>query len=378
MAQTRKKYQIIQKTSSEDTVLLHPETEAGVVEFSNSASGLSANNVQDAIDELSKNTGVTGVKGNKESGFREGNVNLSPSDIGAEPEGTVDTHNKSVSAHSDIRQSVSKAQSRADDAYALAEGKSNGSSYENISEFVKGFNALDNTKHNLGDNVYIQTLGVPDLWVYSVEETSVAYEYVSDEKFIADINKAGQVQVGYYKVSKLETEKVDLSGYQTKQDESLLTTSKAVVGAINEVKGTADKASSKATTNESNITKIVNGTTVVGKASASDTATSATTATKADKLTTGRKLTVAVNSGKKADGSSDISGDSNQTFDGSADKTISVVLGDSGVSAGTYSALQVNAKGVAVSGGQILEVGNAGQSTPSTNLAIGGLFFKVI
>ena len=54
--------------------------------------------------------------------------------------------------------------------------------------------------------------------------------------------------------------------YQKKQDNTLSTTAKTVVGAINEVKGTADAASTKATTNATEITNIKNGTTVVGKA----------------------------------------------------------------------------------------------------------------
>ena len=54
--------------------------------------------------------------------------------------------------------------------------------------------------------------------------------------------------------------------YQKKQDNTLSTTAKTVVGAINEVKGTADAASTKATTNATEITNIKNGTTAVGTA----------------------------------------------------------------------------------------------------------------
>lgn len=53
-------------------------------------------------------------------------------------------------------------------------------------------------------------------------------------------------------------------------------------------------------------------------------------------------------------------------------------LPNSGVTAGTYSVVTVNAKGVATSGGQIVEVGDAGQSSPSATLAIGGIFFQEI
>ena len=52
MAQTTNKFQIIQKVSAEDTILIHPETEAEVVKYSGTAAGISAENVQGAIDEV--------------------------------------------------------------------------------------------------------------------------------------------------------------------------------------------------------------------------------------------------------------------------------------------------------------------------------------
>lgn len=375
MAQTTNKYQIIQKVSENDTVLLHPETEAGVVEYSNTSSGLTATNVQDAIDELKSNAGVTGVKGNAESSYRTGNVNITPANIGAEESGAVSTHNSSNSAHSDIRTAVSNAQTRADNAYALAEGRSKGVSYTTIQAFITAFNSLVKADHKVGDNVYIQATDVPDFWVFSVENSSSTYTYTTDSAFINDVKASGSVQVGYFKVSFLESDKVDLSDYQTKTDNSLNTTSKTVVGGINEVKTTADNASSSASSNATEITNIKNGTTKVGSATSADSATEATSATK---WKTARTIGVSVGSGTKADGTTAISGSGSQSVDGSADKTISVTLGNSGVTAGTYSAVQVNAKGIAVAGGQIIEVGTSGQTTPSASLATGGLFFKLI
>ena len=46
MAQTTNKFQIIQKVSAEDTVLIHPETEAEVVKYKGTTSGIAAENVQ--------------------------------------------------------------------------------------------------------------------------------------------------------------------------------------------------------------------------------------------------------------------------------------------------------------------------------------------
>lgn len=120
------------------------------------------------------------------------------------------------------------------------------------------------------------------------------------------------------------------------------------------------------TTNKDDIAKIVDGTTKVGKAGTADTA---------GKWTTAKKITVSVNSGVKSDGSTAITGSGNASIDGSVAKTIDVILGDSGVKAGTYSAVTVNKEGIATAGAQMLEVGG---TTPSPSLATGGIFFKEI
>lgn len=91
-----------------------------------------------------------------------------------------------------------------------------------------------------------------------------------------------------------------------------------------------------------------------------------TSVAKADALSTGRKISL----------TGDATG--NCTFDGSADKSIAVTLANSGVTAGTYSAVAVDAKGRVTAGSQIIEWGTSGQTTPSANLAVGGLFFMLV
>jgi len=53
-------------------------------------------------------------------------------------------------------------------------------------------------------------------------------------------------------------------------------------------------------------------------------------------------------------------------------------LPNSGVTAGVYSAVQVNSKGVVTAGNQLVEWGTDGQTTPSASLAVGGLFFMKV
>lgn len=90
------------------------------------------------------------------------------------------------------------------------------------------------------------------------------------------------------------------------------------------------------------------------------------TAEAADKLSTARKISI----------SGDITGET--TFDGSKDSNIVALLSKTGVAAGVYSAVEVDEKGRVTGGSQAFEVGTAGQTTPSQNLAIGGLFFKLL
>ena len=70
-----------------------------------------------------------------------------------------------------------------------------------------------------------------------------------------------------------------------------------------------------------------------------------------------------------------ISVDSSSAITTSGTRTIS--LSNSGVTAGTYSVVTVDAKGRATAGTQLIEWGTTGQTTPN-NLAVGGLFFQMV
>lgn len=96
--------------------------------------------------------------------------------------------------------------------------------FNSIESLVTALNGATNDEYNVGSNLFVRTLNVPDFWVSSREETSVPYTYTTDEDFVNAITSGdGSVQVGYYKVSILETEKVDLSGYYTKTESDAIT-----------------------------------------------------------------------------------------------------------------------------------------------------------
>lgn len=312
-------------------------------------------------------------------------------------------------------------------------GRATTKTYENYQAFVTAMGLLSKSELKVGDNVYIKKLDVPDMWVTAVNATSVSYTYTTDQAIINALDTTNGLTVGYFSFSKLETEKVDLSTYQTKTDNSLATANKTVVGAINEVKGTADSALSKASANATEIANIKNGTngTKVKYAEQADTANSA------DKVA--NKLQIKTILGDRAMNAGRFDGSAvrNIIFDGSFkveskdnDTTISVLgapqvehslkltgtggnnvdysveyngskafhlvfdtdfifppnpttglgvvmLRDTGVTAGQYSAVNVDAKGRVTAGGKSIEWGTSGQTTPSGDLMIGGLFMEL-
>lgn len=152
--------------------------------------------------------------------------------------------------------------------------------------------------------------------------------------------------------------------YQTKTDNTLGTTSKTVVGAINEVKGTADSALSKANANATEISNIKNGTTKVKKAETADKVV--------NKLTVGNGTTSVQFDGSAAKnvtlGTSDFSVSETSG-------TLSVGLSNTGVKAGTYTALAVNAKGRVTDGGRAIAFIGKDDPIPS-DVMVNGLIFR--
>ena len=91
-------------------------------------------------------------------------------------------------------------------------------SFTNIQAMITALNSYSNTEMNVGTSIYLQQTDVPDFWVYSKADSSVAYTYTDDSAFISAVETSGYVQVGYYNVAILETAKVDLSDYYTKEE----------------------------------------------------------------------------------------------------------------------------------------------------------------
>ena len=101
---------------------------------------------------------------------------------------------------------------------SIAKGSNQSLSFANYSAMVTEFNSLAGDEYNVGQNIMVVTLEVPDLWISGIESTSSTYTYTTDEAFTAALATDGYVQVGYYKLSALETQKVDLTNYVTTTD----------------------------------------------------------------------------------------------------------------------------------------------------------------
>ena len=165
---------------------------------------------------------------------------------------TADASGNTITSTYATKTEVQTAQTTANEAKSIAEGRTRATAYANYQAMVTALNAAAATDFKVGDNIFIQAKNVPDLWIYSVESSSSTYTYTTDDALVAAIQSAGFVQIGYYKVAVLETEKVDLTNYvpatRTVNGKALSTNislSAADVGALAS-NGTAAKATADA------------------------------------------------------------------------------------------------------------------------------------
>lgn len=328
------KIQIQQKTAN-GMQGYYPETSASIVNYvdaTNPDLTLSATDVQNALDaiktiikSIQENIGnietggiVTGIKGSAETTYRTGQVNITKANIGL---GNVTN---------DAQIPLSMLGKPEGAASLGADGKVPSSQ---LPSYVDDVLEYDNKS------------GFP-----STGASGVIYVSKNDNKTYrwsgtAYVEISASLALGETNSTAYAGDKGKANADNIKTLQTQFNTLNSTVGGIDEVVGNIQES----------INKIVAGTTKVGLASKADSA---------DKLTTGRKISI----------TGDATG--NTTFDGSADKSINITLANSGVTAGTYSAVQVNAKGLVTSGGQFIEIGASTSSTASTNLVIGGLFFK--
>ena len=439
MAEKRKIYRV--SDSSGTLVQQLPETSADQVTVADAGNKLTATNVEGALQELATKVASAGkvddvqdVNGssivtNKIAKLTKAAVGLGNVDNTADANKNVKhatsadsattatsatTANSATKATQDASGNVitSTYATKTELQNGLA-GKAQSKTYNNYQAFVTAVNAMNNTALKVGDNVFIVKTDVPDMWVSAVNSSSATYTYSSDSAIVTALGSTNGLTVGYYVFRELETQKVDLTDYQTKTDNSLDTVSKTVVGAINEVytnendtanKVQAFKDGTVAVEKANNVTTNINGkaisdifesngTTVkeATHATSADNATNATHATTADRIEHLLKVTVSHSSGPSPDyvafdGSKaqsvifdkDMFSSSYLTQAGGENVGILMKLTNTGVTAGTYSVVTVDEKGRATAGGQMQEYGVENQTTPSASLAVNGTFWQLV
>ena len=116
------------------------------------------------------------------------------------------------------REDILTVSEKADEAYSLAKGATKAFVYDTYSDMIAELNALDKAELLVNYHIMIREVCVPDLWISGISDEHVEYTYTSNEDFITDLTEDGVVQVGYFVLSALETQKVDLEDFVKKTD----------------------------------------------------------------------------------------------------------------------------------------------------------------
>ena len=104
---------------------------------------------------------------------------------------------------------------KVDTVESIAKGANQAVSFANYAEMINHLESLNADVYKTGQNIMIIKLDVPDLWVSGIAESHETCIHTTEEDFVNAL-KGGSVQIGYYYVSQLETQKVDLTDYTHK------------------------------------------------------------------------------------------------------------------------------------------------------------------
>lgn len=403
MAEKRKVYR--KTATGKEEQLFKGWADAADVAYDNTTSGTTAENVQDALDEVVSQldgiTGggvVTGVKGDAESTYRKGNVNITKANIGL---GNVDNTSDANKPISTATQTALNLKANTADLGALATkdsltktdvglGNVTNDAQVKRSEMgvANGVATLDTTGRvpssqlpSYVDDVleYDSFSDFPETGeggkIYVDKSTNKTYRWSGttyvrvDDESLALGETTGTAYEGSKgkanadAIAALQTRASNIETKNNTQDTAIENAQEAADNAqdtADTAQTTASQAKSTAEDAQDKVDAIIAGTTPVPNAENADAADVAS------KLAAARKIAL----------SGDVTGET--TFDGSADKTITATLSNSGVTAGSYSVVTVDAKGRATAGGQLIEFGASGATNPSASLAVGGLFFELV
>ena len=459
MPNTVKKYKITQLQQDDSLLELHPETDADIVNYSGTIGSTAVTNVKAALDAIAGGIGVTGVKGDAESTYRTGQVNLTPAKIGAEPaftDGSATIASESSSVVT-IKTSVTQsggAIAAGSNSITLAKVAKTGVYSDLTGKPTLGTAAAKDTGTSSGnvpvldsngklDSSILPAIAITDTFTAASQaamlaltaqkgdiciRTDVSKTYIltadpastlanwkelaTPTDAVSSVNgKTGVVVLtgddiecastgGLYDGQTIDTAISDLSG----KISDILDGDTPVTAAKTLVDNSGEGLDIGSTTtpvyfNDGAVTACSTyaGGTAVTLNGTSKAATTASFYAPTGAGTSGQVLksngsgapswvdqsTIAAGTAANFATAKTIAltGDVVGSASGGASGGWSVattLATQSGLSAGTYSAVTVNAKGLVTAGGQFVEVGGTGQTTPSASLAVGGLFFQEI
>lgn len=397
MAEKRKVWRVKDSAGTLEQVLV--ETSAEQVTITPKDGVISATNVQSAIEEiagLAATGGVTSVNG------RQGAVVLNSSDVGlGNVDNTADA-DKPISTEQQAALNAKVDKTTTVNGHALSGnvtvtksdvglGNVTNDAQVKRSEMgvASGVAMLDTTGKvpasqlpSYVDDVleYTSKSGFPTTGetgkIYVDTATNITYRWsgtayieisaslalgeTSSTAYAGDKGKANADAI-----SALQTRVGDVESKNSTQDTAIQTAQSAAEAA----QTTATQAKNAASTNAGAINDIVNGTTTVKNA---ENATSATTATKLSE-----SKSFALTGNVTGSATSDLSGGVSIATTIADGAVTTAKLSTTGITAGTYTALTVDNKGRATAGGTAIEFGTSGQSEPSANLMVNGLFFEL-
>lgn len=123
-----------------------------------------------------------------------------------------------------ISEKVSAIEKELDTVDSIAKGANQAISFKNYEKFIEHFNyhmgnpEFDGLRYNIGQNIMIETVDVPDLWISQNSLDYNPYTYTTNEALVEELKANGSVHIGWYAFSQLETQKVDLTEYPTTEE----------------------------------------------------------------------------------------------------------------------------------------------------------------
>lgn len=166
---------------------------SGIISYDDTKANLGTDNLQGAIEKLD----------DKIDGIEQTAIN------------TIYNNSTSGLSATNVQDAIDENASIGNQALAIAKGRNQSLAYNSYSEMITALNSMSKDELKRGQNLYIGTVGVPDLWVYGVETSSVNYSYVNDDTIVNSLGTDTTIQVGYYKLAQLETQKVDLTNIES-------------------------------------------------------------------------------------------------------------------------------------------------------------------